>query len=100
MRNVFVFSKNLVVYYCKCCNLICYATRYLFVISKFSEVTIEFLVLWLIEMSRLSRDNHLARGDYRMSLEIVLQKEVSEGNWKFFVSYSVPVSYRNHPFDG
>ena len=26
-----VFSKNLVVYYCKCCNLIGYATRYLFV---------------------------------------------------------------------
>ena len=30
-----------------------------------------------------------------MSLEIVLQKEVSEGNWKVFV----PVSYRNH-FNG
>ena len=29
-----------------------------------------------------------APGDYRMSLEIVLQKEVSEGNWKHFVSYS------------
>ena len=25
------FSKNLVVYYCKCCNLIGYATLYLFV---------------------------------------------------------------------
>ena len=26
-----IISKNLLVYYCKCCNLIGYATRYLFV---------------------------------------------------------------------
>ena len=26
-----VFSKNLLIYYCKCCNVIGYATRYLFV---------------------------------------------------------------------
>ena len=31
---IYIFSKNLVVYYCKCCNLIGYATRYVFVISK------------------------------------------------------------------
>ena len=50
-------------------------------------------------MNHLSRDNHLATGNYHMSLEIVLQKEVSEGLemfWKLFF----PVSYRNHPFDG
>ena len=28
---IYIFSKNLLVYYCKCCNLIGYATRYLFV---------------------------------------------------------------------
>ena len=28
---LYSFSKNLLVYYCKCCNLIGYATRYLFV---------------------------------------------------------------------
>ena len=27
---LYVFSKNVLVYYCKCCNLIGYATRYLF----------------------------------------------------------------------
>ena len=42
----------------------------------------------LVEINRLSRDSHLARGDNHMSLEIVLQNKVSEGNWKFFVSYS------------
>ena len=31
---IYTLSKNLVVYYCKCCNLIGYATRYVFVISK------------------------------------------------------------------
>ena len=31
---IYILSKNLVVYYCKCCNLIGYATRYVFVISK------------------------------------------------------------------
>ena len=28
---IYIFSKNIVVYYCKCCNLIGYGTRYLFV---------------------------------------------------------------------
>ena len=28
---LFLFSKNLVEYYCKCCNVICYGTHYLFV---------------------------------------------------------------------
>ena len=28
---IYIFSRNLVEYYCKCCNLIDYATRYLFV---------------------------------------------------------------------
>ena len=56
-----------------------------------SEVTIEFLVLRLVKLNYLFCDSHLARGDYHMLLEIVLQKEVSEGN---------PVSYRYHPFDG
>ena len=37
-------------------------TRYLFVISRISEVTIEFLVLWLVEMNHVSCDSHLARG--------------------------------------
>ena len=60
-------------------------------INNFSWI----LVLWLVEMNRLSRDSHPTRGDYRMhmSLEIVLQKEVSE----IVVSYSF--SYQNHPFD-
>ena len=31
---IFIFSKNLLVYYCKCCILIGYATRYLFVDSR------------------------------------------------------------------
>ena len=30
-HSMYIFSKNLLVYYCKCCNLIGYATRYLFV---------------------------------------------------------------------
>ena len=64
-------------YYCKCSNLIGYANHYLFVISKISEVTIEFLVLWLVKMNC-----HLNRGDYHMSLEIVLQKKISEGHCK------------------
>ena len=55
--------------------------------SKISKVTIEFLVLWLVEMNHLSRDSYLANY-YHMSLEIVLPKEVSKGDWKFFVSYS------------
>ena len=28
---IYISSKNLVVYYCKCCNLIGYATCYLFI---------------------------------------------------------------------
>ena len=45
--------------------------------SKMSEVTIEFLVLWLVKMNNLFCNNHLAWGDYHMSLEIVLQKGIS-----------------------
>ena len=75
--------KSLLVYYCKCSNLIGYATPYLFVISKISEVTIEFFVLWLVRMNCLSRDSHLNRGDYHMSLAFVLQKEIFEGHCKF-----------------
>ena len=30
-NTIICISKNSVVYYCKCCNLIGYATRYLFV---------------------------------------------------------------------
>ena len=53
------------------------------IVSKMSEVTIEFLVLRLVKLNYLFCDSHLARGDYHMLLEIVLQKEVSEGNRKF-----------------
>ena len=38
-----------------------------------------------------------------MSLEIVLQKKVSKRDWKCLLNnyeLSVPVSYRNHHFDG
>ena len=31
-RKIFVFSRIILVYYCKCCNLIGYSTRYLFII--------------------------------------------------------------------
>ena len=52
-----------------------------------SDVTIEFLVLWLVKVNDLFCDSHLARADYHVSLEIILQKEVSEGNWKLFETY-------------
>ena len=56
-------------------------------ISKISDVTIEFLVLCLVERNRLSCDSYLARGgNYHMSLEIVLQKEVAERDWKFLLN--------------
>ena len=57
------------------------------IVSKMSEVTIEFLVLWLVKMNHLFCDSHLGRGDYHVSLEIILQKEVSEGDWKLFETY-------------
>ena len=62
-------------------------------ISKISDVTVEFLVFWLVELNRLSRDSHLVRGDNHMSLEIVLQKEVSKGNLKR-TFLTVVLSYR------
>ena len=33
--NLSLLSENLVVYYCRCCNVICYATRYLFVNTRY-----------------------------------------------------------------
>ena len=57
--------------------------------SKISEVTIEFLVL------QIGRDEPLIspklpcqRCQYHVLLEIVFQKEVFQGDWPFFVSYS------------
>ena len=44
-------------------------------------------MLWLVEMNHY-RAIVTSPDNYRMSLEIVLQKEVSEGNSKHFVSYS------------
>ena len=70
---------------CKFC-IHCYVlTIVLYYFSKISQVTIEFLVLGLVEMNRLSFNSHLARGNYHMSLKIVLQKEVSEGDWTFLL---------------
>ena len=54
---VYSFSKNLVIYYCKCCNLIGYTTHYLFVNRyrvvasnatrpSFSQKKCLFLVFW------------------------------------------------------
>ena len=50
-------------------------------------------------MNHLSRDSSLARGNYHMSLNIVRQKDVSEGDWKFS-SLLEQVTYKNHLFDG
>ena len=38
-KDIYIFSKNenVLVYYCKCCNLIGYATRYLFVNRSMSS---------------------------------------------------------------
>ena len=64
-------------------------TRNIISTIYFESEIIGFLVLWLVEMNHLSHDSYLAGGNYRMSLEIELQKEVSEGDWKFIVSYSL-----------
>ena len=93
---MFFFFKEL------CLIALLAATRYLLTIIKISEATFEFLVLSLVEMNRLSCDSYLARGKYHLSLEIVLQKEVCEGDWKCWTitELFVSVFYRNHRFDG
>ena len=78
---------------------------YVFIIERNHELLTFTLFLVKVNresliLNRLSCGSHLARGNYHMSLEIVLQNEVSEGDWKFFWKLFVPVSYRNHHFDG
>ena len=50
-------------------------------------VTLVLALVHAIHISPFSRCHYLANY-YHMSLEIVLPKEVSKGDWKFFVSYS------------
>ena len=60
--NKIIFSKNLLVYYCKCCNLIGYATRYLFV-NRYRVVAI---------LTRLGRV--LLNNAYSSFFQIILKK--------------------------
>ena len=47
----------------KLCRQACRKSSQVNLRTKLSEVTIEFLVLWLVEMNQLSRDSYLAGGN-------------------------------------
>ena len=75
----FAVSKNVLVYYRKCCNLIGYATHYLFVISKISELA-ETNSDWLTGQTITSLEIILHNFFVtRLSLHISLKIELSEG---------------------